>query len=107
MLIMSVMLISACTSDNNDNKVTDAPQATLTESITETPAPTESEITETPIPTEPEITDIPVNTEGEEGMPIGKWYDKNGSTVIEFVGNKMYATWWSGMETPEEFNCAI
>ena len=128
LLVSGIVLISACTSSNNDNKVTDTPTITEVETtdtptptepevteaikptepeVTDAPTPTEPEITETPIPTEPETTEIPVNTEGEEGMPIGKWYDKNGSTVIEFVGNKMYATWWSGMETPEEFEVAI
>lgn len=94
--VISIMIISACNSDNNENRVTDVPQITLTESVTETPAITKTE-----------TTDIPEYIEGDEGMPTGKWYDKNGNTVLEFVGNKMYVYWWTGMETPEEFDVAI
>lgn len=42
-----------------------------------------------------------------EMLPKGKWYDKNGNTMLEFDGENMYATWWSGMETPEEFKIKI
>ena len=87
--------------------MTDTPVPTT--DATETPAPT-TEVTDTPIPTV-EITDTPVPTdveiEGEKDMPTGKWYDKNGSTILEFKGSKMYAIWWSGMEEPEEYDVAI
>ena len=46
-------------------------------------------------------------TIGDKGMPKGKWYDKNGSTMLEFKGNKMYAYWWANMDEPEEFDVKI
>ena len=56
------------------------------------------------------ITVVKSNMEGNEmsdKLPEGKWFDKNGNTMLEFKGDKMYATWWSGMEEPEEFKVKI
>ena len=139
LLVITAIFLSACTSENNDNKSTGTPSIADTQTVTDTPVPTAeatdtpiptaevtdtpvpttdatetpaptTEVTDTPIPTV-EITDTPVPTdveiEGEKDMPTGKWYDKNGSTILEFKGSKMYAIWWSGMEEPEEYDVAI
>ena len=128
-LVLSILAIgllgTGCKSTDTDTPVptepvaTDVPEATKPESIenpgvTETPEVTETpDVTETPEVTEaPDVTETPDATEvpteeGDGDMPTGKWFDKNGSTMLEFIGNKMYVTWWDGMDEPEVYDVKI